>query len=249
MNIGGTAPREREPECSGAARAEILVVEDEADLADVLTYSLERRGFAVRTVGSVGDARAALESSPVDLVVLDLMLPDAPGTVLCRWIKGEPEHQSTQVVMATAMDGTVDRIVGFELGADDYVVKPYSVRELVLRVEAILRRTREKPEVESDQLQLGRIRLDRSAYRVWADGQERSLTITEFRLLWVLGRAHGRVVRRRALLQALGEEDDSSESRRVDARVRRLRAKLGTAAEVVETIRGVGHRLVLERPS
>ena len=221
--------------------ARILVIEDETDIQQVLDYNLRQKGHKVFIAGSGEEGlRLAREKKP-DLVLLDLMLPDMPGTDICKQIKADPTMKGTQVVMLTAKGEEIDRVLGFELGADDYVVKPFSVRELLLRVAAILRRSQGE-EVPADTFSFGRLRVDRSAHRVWADDQEIELTALEFKLLVTLYDRKNRVQTRAVLLSDVWGIEADITTRTVDTHVKRLREKLGEAGSYIETVRGVGYR-------
>ena len=223
----------------------ILVVEDERDLLRVLTYNLKQAGFDV--VGAVDGETAlrAMREERFDLVLLDLMLPDMPGTEVCRRLKANPQTATIPVVMVTAKGEEVDRIVGFELGADDYVVKPFSVRELILRVRAILRRA-EGPSETEDRFTFGRLEVDRAGHRAWVDGQEVAFTALELRLLTMLHDRRGRVLTRDLLLDEVWGSHADVTARNVDTHVKRVREKLGPAGEYIETVRGVGYRFRAE---
>lgn len=221
--------------------ARILVIEDEPDIQQVLDYNLREKGHKVFIAGTgKGGLEIARDKRP-DLVLLDLMLPDVPGTEVCKSLKTDPSLKNTQVVMLTAKGEEIDRVVGFELGADDYVVKPFSVRELLLRISAILRRSQGEQEA-SQTFQFGRLRVDREAHRVWADDQELELTALEFKLLVTLYDRKNRVQTRAALLSDVWGIDADITTRTVDTHVKRLREKLGAAGDYIETVRGVGYR-------
>lgn len=219
----------------------ILVIEDENDIRQLLRFNLEREGFAVlEAADGLGGLHMATSELP-DLVVLDLMLPSMDGCDVCRRLKAQPVTAAIPVLMLTARGEEVDRIVGLTLGADDYVVKPFSVRELVLRIRAILRRG-SRPGTGTA-LCRGALLLDVEAHRVTLDGQEVALTATEFRLLEDLMRHAGAVRTREQLLNAVWGYSFEGYARTVDTHVRRLRAKLGEEAAALETVRGVGYRL------
>ena len=220
--------------------ARILVVEDEADLREVLHYNLTRAGHDVRLVARGSEALAAIRSERPDLVLLDLMLPDLSGTEVCRAIKQDPATRDIRVVMVTAKGEEIDRVVGFELGADDYVVKPFSVRELLLRVRAVLRRSESAHPAAV--FSTGPLKVDRDAHRAWLEGQELALTALEFKLLVTLWDRRGRVQTRERLLSDVWGIDAEITSRTVDTHVKRLREKLGPIGERIETVRGVGYR-------
>ena len=189
--------------------ARILVVEDEKDLQEVLAYNLQQAGHTAIVVGSGRDALVAIPEHRPDLVLLDLMLPDVSGIEICRKLKSDPGTRDVPIVMVTAKGDEVDRVVGFELGADDYVVKPYSLRELLLRIDAVLRRASPtlEPAGTRGVLLFGRLRVDRDAHRVWVDDGEVTLTALELRLLSTLLERRGRVQSRAgASRRRLGHE-------------------------------------------
>jgi two-component system phosphate regulon response regulator PhoB len=224
--------------------ARILVVEDEKDLQELLSYNLRRAGHTVAVVGNGNEALAAVTDQRPDLMLLDLMLPDVTGIEICRKLKGEPATRDIPIVMVTAKGDEVDRVVGFELGADDYVVKPYSLRELLLRVDAVLRRSTGgagTPGIKGV-MTFGKLRLDRDAHRAWVDENEITLTALELRLLSTLLERRGRVQSRSALLDDVWGMSGEVTTRTVDTHVKRLREKLGPAGAYIETVRGVGYR-------
>lgn len=219
----------------------ILIVEDELDLQQILAYNLEHAGYAVRVAGTGREALRLAQEEPPQLVLLDLMLPDMLGTQICKQLKEDPRTQAVPVVMLTARGEESDRVLGFELGADDYVVKPFSVRELLLRTQAILRRHAIPAE---DVLAVRELRLDRAAHRVWAEEREIKLTALEFRLLQLLLEERGRVLTRSLLLEKVWNIDAEITTRTVDTHVKRLREKLGSSGDYIETVRGVGYRFL-----
>ena len=222
----------------------LLLVDDELDLLRPLEFSLRREGFQTRLARTGAEALAgAVEQPQPDLIVLDLMLPDLSGTEVCRRLKADPATARIPVVMLTARGEEIDRVVGFELGAEDYVVKPFSSRELVLRLRAILRRVTVEAEEDATQ-RFGRLRLDTAAHRVWVDDEEISLTALEFRLLTTLLQRRGRVQTRERLLEDVWGMHAAVTTRTVDTHVKRLRQKIGDAGTYVETIRGVGYRFM-----
>jgi len=219
--------------------ARVLVIEDEADLREVLHYNLLQAGhrpFAAAT-GELG-IKLAHEVRP-EVVLLDLMLPDVPGTQVAKALRRDPDTRLVPIIMVSARAEEVDRVVGFELGADDYVVKPFSVRELMLRIDAVLRRGRP---FEQRVLDAGELRIDREAHRVTVGGEEVSLTALEFKLLVTLTERRDRVQARGTLLTDVWSIDAEVASRTVDTHVKRLRDKLGSAGRFIETVRGVGYR-------
>ena len=221
----------------------ILIVEDEPDLVEVLRYSLEKEGYSTRIGMSGQEALAQAEREPrPDLVLLDLMLPDMSGTEICRRLRSDPRMSRTPIIMVTALDDEIDRIVGFELGADDYVTKPFSVRELLLRVRAVLRRGASDAAEVRHRLSAGQIEVDMEAFRAWSSGVEVQLTPLEFKLLTTLLQRRGRVQSRDRLLEDVWEYSADVTTRTVDTHVKRLREKLGSGGEVIETVRGFGYR-------
>jgi two-component system, OmpR family, phosphate regulon response regulator PhoB len=236
-----------------APAARILVVEDEPDIAALVAYQLTREGYRVETAAGGTDALAAVHREVPDLVVLDRMLPGMSGDDVLRSLRAEEATRAVPVLVLTARREQEDRIEGLELGADDYLTKPFSPRELVLRVGAILRRASDAPRRGGGRiLQVGELRMDLGAFRATFRGEEIGLTRTEFRLLQVLLERRGRTQSRTQLLeQAWDLEADVSarlHTRTVDMHVRRLRAKLGEAGEWLETVRGFGYRLRLPEP-
>ncbi len=220
----------------------ILIVEDERDLLTTLEYNLEREGYRTRTAAT---GREALEQAsrqpPPDLILLDLMLPDLAGTEVARKLRIQDATKEIPIIMCTAKGEEIDRVVGFEVGADDYVVKPYSVRELMLRVRAVLRRATPGV-VESDDFDFGRLKVDVPGHRAWVDGEEVRLTALEFRLLVTFHTRRGRVQTRERLLSDVWGYQAEVTTRTVDTHVKRLREKLAGAGEYIETVRGVGYR-------
>jgi phosphate regulon transcriptional regulator PhoB len=220
----------------------VLIVEDEPDILSLLVFHLEREGYQVTQSRTGPEGLRLAGASPPDLVLLDLMLPGMDGLEVCRRLRQDPATRSLPIVMLTARGDEVDRVLGLELGADDYVVKPFSPRELVARIRAVLRRARPDPATRA--LVLGRLAIDFSGHRVTVDGKPVGLTRKEFDLLRALTEARGRVLSREYLLDhvwgytAAGE----IESRTVDVHVRRLRQKLGAEGQRIGTVTGVGYR-------
>jgi len=220
----------------------VLVVEDEQDLAELLSYNLKADGFEVETVGTGSSAISRARTFRPDVVLLDVMLPDVSGTEVLRMLKADPDHRRTSVLLVTAKGQEADRVAGLELGADDYVVKPFSVRELVLRVRAVQRRGANESTSEKV-LTHGPVRLDPSRHEVTVAGQEILLTALEFRLLKTLLERPGRVQSREVLLSDVWGIQAEITTRTVDTHIKRLREKLGPQGDVIETIRGVGYKL------
>ena len=220
--------------------ARILVVEDEQDLADLLAYNLGAEGHQVTVVHSGASALARAREAAPELVMLDLMLPDISGADVARLLREAPSTRRTPIIIVTARGEEADRVRGLELGADDYVVKPFSVKELLLRVKAVLRRHDEHvPHV----LQTGEIVLDDERHEVRVKGAAITLTALEFRLLRTFLERPGRVQTRETLLSDVWGIDADVTTRTVDTHIKRLREKLGPSGEALETIRGVGYKL------
>tara|TARA_Y100000813_G_scaffold66560_1_gene46947 strand:+ start:374 stop:1069 length:696 start_codon:yes stop_codon:yes gene_type:complete len=221
----------------------ILVIEDEPDIRRNLEYNLGREGFKASSVGSLDEANEKLKSKKFDLILLDLMLPDGSGLDLCKKIKSNSETETTPIIILTAKDDEVDKVVGFELGADDYVTKPFSVRELILRVKAILKRSDTKTkEVVEVERQFGDLKIDVDSHEVHVDSQLIELTALEFRLLKELVDKRGRVQSRDQLLSEVWGYNAEVTTRTVDTHIKRLREKLGSMGKYVQTIRGVGYK-------
>ena len=220
----------------------ILVVEDHPETRDLLTYNLKNAGYAVRSASSgQGGLDLAGRSRP-DLVLLDVMLPGGmDGLEVCRRLKQDPRTRAIPVIMLTALGDEVDRIVGLELGAEDYVAKPFSPRELLLRVKALLRRAAPQ-ESQSEGFTDAGLAIDFAAHTVQVDGADAGLTATELKILKELVGARGRVLPRDRLLDTVWDTDFDGTSRTVDTHMRRLRGKLGPYADWIETVRGVGYR-------
>jgi two-component system, OmpR family, phosphate regulon response regulator PhoB len=224
------------------ARGRIFLVEDEPDIAEVLQYNLEKEGFAVTRFDRGDLALEGLRRQIPDLLLLDLMLPGLDGLELTRVLKREPKLAVVPIIMLTARGEELDRIVGLELGADDYITKPFSPREVVLRAKAVLRR-RSQEGASGEILSAGKLRLDVEGHRLDIGGQEVELTATEFRLLRLLIERAGRVQTRSQLLSDVWGYAEDVDSRTVDTHIRRLRKKLRAEAERIETVIGVGYRL------
>jgi len=223
----------------------ILVVEDEPDIGELVKYHLEKAGLLARAVGDGKQALELIVREPPDLVILDLMLPGMDGLEVCRRLRGNPATQDIPVIMLTAKTEEVDRIVGFEMGADDYVPKPFSPRELVARVKAVLRRT-SAPIVPSEApVTVGGLRLDPARHEVTRSGQPVPLSAMEFRLLEFFLRHRGRVYTRSQLLDHVWGQDRFVEPRTVDVHIRRLREKIEEdprRPSLIFTVRGFGYK-------
>jgi two-component system phosphate regulon response regulator PhoB len=233
--------RRRPAILSAAMSARILVVDDEPDLLELVRFNLSQAGFRVETAASGRDALEQLRRSPPDLMVLDLMLPDVSGNDICRQVRSDPALADLPILMLTAKSEEVDRVVGFELGADDYVPKPFSPRELTLRVRAVLRR-RATSAAAGAGLEHGALRVDPERHRCFVGGEEVELTAKEFRLLTTLMTRPGRVLTRERLLDEVWGSEITVTSRTIDTHLKRLREKLGVAGDLIETVRGVGYR-------
>jgi len=223
----------------------ILIVDDEKDIRELLTFQLQQHGFTTVTATNGEDALEKIEEKAPDLIILDLMMPKMDGAEACRVLKREEKTRRIPIIMLTAKGEEIDRVVGFELGADDYVAKPFSPRELALRVKAVLKRvtTADEP---AEFLTFKDLHIDLSRHRVRVAGKAVELTSTEFKLLTTLLQRRGRVQTRDHLLETVWGYDYIGFTRTVDTHIRRLRAKLGTSGDCIETVRGVGYRFVDE---
>jgi two-component system, OmpR family, phosphate regulon response regulator PhoB len=238
----------------------VLVIEDESDIRDLLSYNLESNGYQVRTADTGQNGLAAFEAFTPDVVLLDLMLPDVPGTEICRRIRANTEGAQPAIIMLTARGEEIDRVVGFEVGADDYVVKPFSVRELLLRVNAVLRgrgapgsvplRRPAAPATSSTRKKftVGPLRVDVDGHYVFVKQNEIHVSAIEMRLLVYLIEHRGRVRSREDLLEDVWGYKPGVSTRTVDTHVKRLRDKLGSAGVLIETVRGTGYRLADSYP-
>jgi len=223
----------------------VLVIEDEKDLAELIAFHLEKEGFTALIAGDGSSGLNQARSSRPDLILLDLMLPGMLGTEVCRLIKGSEQTAAIPVIMLTAKGEEIDRVVGFEMGADDYVVKPFSTRELMLRVRAVLRRSAEQAPA-GGQISIGPLTIDTERHQVKVAGEEILLTSTEYKLLMNLAQRLGRVQSREGLLQEVWGYNYFGDTRTVDTHLTRLRTKLGAAGELIKTVRGFGYKM--ERP-
>lgn len=220
----------------------ILVVDDEEDILNLLEFNLKKAGYeCVKAKDGPEALELAVTSNP-RLILLDIMLPNMEGTEVLKRLKSRETTSSIPIIMLTAKGEEIDKIVGFELGAEDYITKPFSPRELVLRIKAVLKRVAEGPKSDSDVIIEGPITLDESRHEVKVEGKKVDLSTTEFKLLAELVRSRGRVLTRDSILDRVWGRDCYVIPRTVDTHVRRLRSKLGPAAEYIETVRGVGYR-------
>lgn len=221
----------------------ILIIEDEPDIRKTIDYNLSKESFEVFQAASIAEGEQAIQQHKPDLVILDLMLPDGSGLTLCRDIKSDPATKNTLVILLTAKADELDRVIGFELGADDYVTKPFSVRELILRVKAILKRRASEERQPADPSQtFGALTLNLEAHQVFINDLEVGFTALEFRLLKHLIDRKGRVQSRDQLLEEVWGYSAEVTTRTVDTHIKRLREKLDSAGEYIQTIRGVGYR-------
>jgi len=220
----------------------VVIIEDEKDLAELLAFNLGKEGW--QTLVAL-DGRSGLElvtAELPDMVILDLMLPEISGTEVCKLLRKQAGTAAIPIIMVTAKGEEIDRVVGFEVGADDYLVKPFSSRELLLRMKAILRRT--NPETKQEKtLHLGDLTIDPSRHTVAVANEDITLTSTEYKLLLILAERYGRVQSRERLLQDVWGYSSEADTRTVDTHITRLRAKLGDAGEMILTVRGFGYKL------
>ena len=223
----------------------ILVVDDEPDAIELIKFNLKAAGYEVITASDGEEALKKARSMLPDLVILDLMLPEVDGLEVCKILRRDQRVSATPILMLTAKAAEIDRVLGLELGADDYVTKPFSPRELVLRVKRLLR-TEPTNNTKEDEIILKELRLDVPRHEATVNGRSVDLTATEFKLLTVLARRRGRVQSREQLLHDVWEYDNLIDTRTVDTHMRRLREKLGIAAKYLDTVRGVGYRFVEE---
>ena len=225
----------------------ILIVDDESDVTDLVAYHLKAKGFQVEALNDPNSSVGVARTFMPDLVILDVMMPDLNGIQICRMLRADPKLKRVPVIFLTAKAEENDRIQGLEVGADDYISKPFSIKELILRVQSIIRRLSEGRADEPKKLQIGEILLDIERHEAFVSGRPIDLTATEFKLLRLLMERRGRVQTREHLLINVWNYETEIETRTVDTHVRRLREKLGAEAEWIETIRGVGYRMAERR--
>ena len=221
----------------------ILVVDDEPDVADLVSYHLKAKGYQVVTENNPAVSIATARSLLPDLVILDIMMPDLNGMQVCRILRADPRLAQVPIIFLTAKAEESDRIAGFETGCDDYICKPFSTKELVLRVQSIFRRSANEAPADVKRLQIGQVVVDIERHEVSVQGRPIELTATEFKLLRLLMERRGRVQTREHLLINVWNYETEIETRTVDTHIRRLREKLGGEADWIETIRGVGYRM------
>ncbi len=231
---------------TGSTRYKLLVVEDEADLQELLRFNLEREGMNI-TLADTGEAAVDLaRQQPFDLILLDLMLPRMDGLEVCRRLKADEATAPVPVIMVTAKGEEADVVIGLELGADDYITKPFSTREMVARVKAVLRRSRFRHDESGDAsetIMLGPIEINADRHEAHVDGERLDLTATEFRLLLMMTDRPGRVFTRQQIIERLHGGHTAVTDRSVDVQVVSLRRKLGKHADLIQTVRGVGYRV------
>ncbi len=223
--------------------ATILVIEDEPDAAELLAFNLRSAGHVVSTAEDGGVGLKCAQTTLPELIILDRMLPTMSGIEICRTLRSDPSTQDIPIIMLTARAAESDRVKGFECGADDYVTKPFSMRELLLRVQSLLKR-RAPATSAGQQVRVGELVVDLLNHTATVSGDEVRLTSTEMKLLTTLARVPGQSVSRQQLLKDVWQYNEGSDTRTVDSHVRRLRAKLGALSHYVETVQGVGYRLV-----
>jgi DNA-binding response OmpR family regulator len=227
-------------------RKHILVVDDERDLADVLTYNLQKAGYDTSAAGTGRQALDVVASKPIDLIVLDVMLPELSGTEVASRIRTNPATAHIPIIMLTAKAEEIDQIVGLTVGADDYVTKPFSSKILLARIDALLRRSVRPASGSANVLRLGPIEINMDTHQVLVDAEPIRLTLTEFRLLAALLQAEGRVLSRQMLMsRAMGPGVTVTE-RTIDVHMTSIRKKLGDHAPIVRTVRGVGYRTTMQ---
>jgi DNA-binding response OmpR family regulator len=220
----------------------IIVVDDDEDIREIVCFHLKESGFEVSEYDTAADAMNFMKHHTTALLILDLKLPDADGIEICKEIKRTPELRNIPIIMLTGRGDETDRILGLELGADDYVTKPFSARELVARVKTVLRR--KEPEEDRDIIECcGRLKIDRLKYQVMIDGKETSLTTTEFKILEMLAMRKGWVFTRQQILDAIWGPDKVVVDRSVDVHIKNLKKKMGTARKLIHNIRGVGYKI------
>ena len=221
----------------------VLIIEDEPDIRKTIDYNLSKESFQVVQAGSIAEGEKSISDNSPDVIILDLMLPDGSGLTLCRDLKSDAKIKHIPIILLTAKADEVDRVIGFELGADDYVTKPFSVRELIWRVKAILKRgVSESTKEDEAEFIFGELKLNLDAHQVFINDSEIAFTALEFRLLKHLIDRKGRVQTRDQLLEEVWGYSSEVTTRTVDTHIKRLREKLGVTGEYIQTIRGVGYR-------
>jgi two-component system phosphate regulon response regulator PhoB len=224
----------------------VLIIEDEPELAESLSYYLGRKGYEVEIALNAATGREILEREPPDILVLDVMLPDESGISVCRWIRAHRSLRELLVLFVSARGEEFDRIIAFEIGADDYMIKPFSLKEFELRVQALLRSRQSRPTTQV--LNVGELTIDELIPELRVNGKIVELTATEFRVLLRLVQARGRTLTRDQLLQAAWPDPEGRDGRVVDTYIKRLRQKLGSAGDLISTRRGIGYIIKNESP-
>lgn len=220
----------------------IAIIDDEPDLVELVELHLKRAGFQTETFLDGQTFLRYLDRQRPDLVILDLILPDVDGIEICKYLRSNKEFASLPIIMLTAKGDETDRIVGLELGADDYITKPFSVKELVARVKAVLRRL--EAQLKIQRLEIGgKLAIDLENYEVLVDGKKIELTSTEFKILGLLAKNKGRIFTRDQILDYLWGQEKAVVDRTIDVHIRNLREKLGKAAAIIKNIRGVGYKI------
>lgn len=232
-----------------ANKRSVLVIEDDSAIAEVLEYNLEREGYDVERSSDGRDGLRVARSTTPDLVILDLMLPGIDGIEICRELRADKTTRHVPILMLTAKSEETDQIIGFSVGADDYVTKPFSVKVLMQRVRVLMSRRLKTSDSEEDSLELHGIRLDRVAHQVYCEEKPLPLTPTEYRLLETMMRQPGRAFTRNDLLNSAVGNDTIVLERTIDVHIRSLRQKLGDVAPAIETVRGIGYRFAREMPA
>jgi two-component system phosphate regulon response regulator PhoB len=222
----------------------ILMVDDEPDMTELVSYQLRAKGYIIEALNNPTHSISKIRSFQPDLIILDVMMPDISGVQICRMLRADPKTKSIPVIFLTAKAEEADRVLGLEVGGDDYICKPFSIKELLLRVQGLLRRISSSEEDQPKHLEIGSVALDNERHEVRLNGMPVELTATEFRLLRLLMERKGRVQTREHLLLNVWNYETEIETRTVDTHIRRLREKLGDQADLIETLRGVGYRMV-----
>lgn len=234
---------------SEASQKRILAIDDEPDVTELICYHLRANGFNAKALNDPVHSLATVRSFKPHLIILDVMMPGFSGVQICQLLRNDPEFRAVPVIFLTARAEEADRIKGLQSGADDYVAKPFSTKELVLRIQALLRRVSGGPPPSSKPLQIGQIVVEPDRHVASVRGEPVELTATEFKLLRILMERQGRVQSREHLLLTVWRYETGIETRTVDTHVRRLREKLGPEADWIETVRGVGYRMAERRPT
>ncbi|MCG8528772.1 MAG: response regulator transcription factor [Opitutales bacterium] len=222
----------------------ILVIDDEPDVTDLIEYKLKGEGFSVRVSNNPAQILGEIKDFFPDLIILDIMMPELDGLQVCRMIRSNASLQSIPIIFLTAKGEQEDRIEGLEAGADDYLGKPFNTRELILRIQSIFKRITEAEDKKNSTLSVGGITVDTDRHRITVDGNDVTLTATEFRLIHLLMSRIGKVLSREELLSHVWNYSADVETRTVDTHIRRLREKLETKGDIIKTVRGVGYKIV-----